>query len=932
MTGANRKIIALNSKLVVHFILILLIAITVVGCVPSLPTPTHTPSNASKTDPIEILVSDIVTPASSQGNISAYMPSSPLKKGDIVSSESGEEYPIDDNTWFIFIDDNPGAFFAHDCRYVFMDTTTMSWDVVHESWPPEINGVSMWDEDKLNRGHLINLYSVLDRSVSVSGNDSTAPRADFGDAPDGQDAYYGITGHFPTLFNTANSNFSNPGVHTLNIGEETLGTKVSAEKDANDPNDSDGVPNLVDSDSDERVFVVQDGLNARLAFIVSVSNSAPEQNRYVNILIDFDQSGNWSNGTCGAEWVTTNMEINVSPGSSETIMTPDFAWGKGCTLPSPVWMRILLSRNKIDETAYSSVGGWDGSGEFKYGEVEDHFVFLMEKPPFPERVIKWPPVAGKPPGGGPPPGGGGGGAPPAGPAKGPCGYDINYHVITINCGDTSKDLANGTPIVQASTETMEGATGDQGYTSSGSLGPGKSGNSQTSLANIGNAFDQLATAVKCGDHVLIYICGHGKKSGGIAIKNTSGHTQEVMKPTDGAKDDGKDNSLEDFLNKIPACPDQDCDMAGACCHVSVILESCFAGNFDVPGVTGEGRAVVGTSTNTESWATYPGGGVYTEGLAGAMGDEDSDTTDPPDGVDPMEANESGKNSVKENNNKNKQGQKPWEDNQWCDCKCPCKPDIDVEKYVWDSEGGWVDEMVVSPGQPVTFLIEIENTGKCRDIVDVSLADSLPSCLEFAGSTIMEIDGQILSRPPDNVMPLGSGTQLTWDLSDIGPLSPGDSLSIEFDAIAHEPGINLNQVDAEAHCSKDYSVIVSDFDTAAVFVLPYEEEPPPPTPEEVLYVGVEVHAESTVVDTECYSNIMISFEAEDLTGGDYPLSNVILLVNGEIWYNSGFIQATNFHHYIESPADCGQTFDIIVTATNNIELEASASSSITTPTP
>lgn len=436
--------------------------------------------------------------------------------------------------------------------------------------------------------------------------------------------------------------------------------------------------------------------------------------------------------------------------------------------------------------------------------------------------------------------------------------------------------------------------------------------------------------MKCGDHVLIYIFGHGRESGGIAIKNASGRTQEIMKPTDGAKNDGKDNSLEDFLNKIPACPDEDCDLAGACCHVSVILESCFAGNFDVPGVTGEGRAVVGTSTNTESWATYPGGGVYTEGLAEAMRDEDFDTTDPPDGVDPMEATKAGESKVKENNKTNKKGQKPWEDNQWCDCKCPCKPDIDVEKYVWDPGGGWVDEMIAPLGQAVTFMIEIENTGKCRDILDISLADSLPSCLEFAGSATLDIDGEVIARPPDDIMSLGSGTQLAWDLSDIGPLSPSDNLIIKFDAITSYPGLNLNTVFADAHCSKDYSVVVSDSDTAAVIVLPYEEEPPPP--EEVIHVGFEVNAESTRVGTECNSSIMISFEALDLTGGDYPLSSVILLVNGTIWYDSGYIYATEFQHYMERPADCGQTFNIMVTAINNEGLEVSSTGSITTPVP
>ncbi len=175
---------------------------------------------------------------------------------------------------------------------------------------------------------------------------------------------------------------------------------------------------------------------------------------------------------------------------------------------------------------------------------------------------------------------------------------------------------------------------------------GGAGNSKTTLANIGKAFDELAAKVKCGDKVLIYICGHGRKDGGIAIKSPSGKTQELMKPKDEpGREDGKDNSLKDFLDKIPSCPDEDCEKAGCCCDVTVILESCFAGSFKDADVGGEGCKVVGTSDKTEAWATYPGGGVYTRGLVEGMRDPASDADDPPNGVEPSEAHENGKKSI-----------------------------------------------------------------------------------------------------------------------------------------------------------------------------------------------------------------------------------------------------------------------------------------------
>jgi len=176
-----------------------------------------------------------------------------------------------------------------------------------------------------------------------------------------------VPGSFPTLYNTTNSKFGRPGGHTLNTGEETLGLHVSAEVDATDPNDPDGVPNLVDADSDERMYVILDGSDTNLAFTVTVSSGAPDVTRYANVLIDFDQSGNWSTGSYGVEWVVVNLEVNVAPGSSETIITPAFSWGNQAVRPSPVWMRVLLSRAKVDEALFANVGGWDGSGQFQYG-------------------------------------------------------------------------------------------------------------------------------------------------------------------------------------------------------------------------------------------------------------------------------------------------------------------------------------------------------------------------------------------------------------------------------------------------------------------------------------------------------------------------------------------------------------------------------------
>ena len=871
---------------------------------------------------IAILVSEIVEPATEYENISAFMLSEPLQKGDVVTSESGEDYPIDTSTWFVFIDDEPLAFFAHDCRYVFIDGRTGSYEIIDETWPPEINDLSMWDTQNLGRGDIIDLWSILDSPAPIAGDTGAAPTGDYGDAPDGQpDLYYGINGTFPTVYNTTNSHFGRPGGHTLNVGEETLGIGVSAEVDATDPADPDGVPNLVDADSDERVFVIVQGTQARLVFTVSVAPNAPNVTRYANALIDFDQSGNWTAGALGPEWVVVNLEVDVAPGSSETVITPPFPWGNQSVLPSPVWIRLLLAREEVDEALFANVGGWDGSGQFAYGEIEDHLVFLTDNPP--------PPPDGDGDGGGNGNGDGGGNGPPApGPEKGPCGYDVNYYVLVINCGDTAKHMGQGTPIAQAASSSVASAAQGQGYTSAGNLGPGGSGDSQTSLANIGQAIADLAAQAKCGDHVLIYICGHGgkksssKPEGGISIYNSAGgKTGELLTPS----------ALAGMLGGFEACDGEACDTPG-CCHVSVVIESCYAGNFNVAGLNDQEHMVVsGSSTDTPAQGTYPGGGVYTEGFVSGLQDSEADSDDPPNGVDPAEAHESADEAV-QNHPRSKQGnQQSWSEGDWCDCVCPCSPDVDVEKWVWyDPLEMWVDEIEVPQGQLVTFRLDIESTGTCRNITDLEMIDFLPDCLDYADDAIMFYNGVASgARPPDDTSQTTGGVQLSWDLADIGPLAPGESIAIEYTAYAEYPGPNINEVLVSAHCSYTYTNIVTDEDTATVWVREA-------APEDLIGGYLEVtNVESVWSDPyTCESFFDVYVGVVDLTGGTYPVTYVGLYVDGSL-YDSWETTDIVVERYVpDIPADCGETIDIELVAMNLVSAEPVTvdTASFTTPSP
>jgi hypothetical protein len=880
-------------------LLVALIAVPLAGC-------PRSSTAIDKWGAIDILVSEIIPPAADDARVSAFMPSQPLKKGDVVTSEDGTTYPpISQDTWFIFIDDDPQAFYAHPARYVFINAQSGKYDIYDQGWPPQINNFSMWDTASVGRGQLIELWSVLGFPGPITASPSNAPSADYGDAPDGQDAYQGVTGRYPTLFNTTSSQLGLPGGHTLNIGQETLGFNVSAEVDATDPNDPDGVPNLVDSDSDERIYIITEQNQARLAFTVAVSASAPDTTRYANALIDFDQSGNWSQGAAGTEWVTVNLAVDVDPGSSDTIMTPLFNWGNKSPLTWPVWMRLALTRAKIEESQFANVGGWDGSGQFDYGEIEDYCGFLTDNPPPPP-----PPPPPSPP---PPDGegnGGGNGAPPPGPARGPCGYTINYYSIIINCGDCAKHIAQGIPIARSAASSMTSVTSAQGYTPIANLGPGKSGSSQTNIANINQAFDNLAASVKCGDYVLIYICGHGKKDdgGGIQIYNSSGgKTNQMLKPSDLAK----------LLSKIPSCPDEDCQTPGECCHVSVIIESCYAGNFNLPGVTGQGRAVAGSSTNTPAQGIYPGGGVYTAGLVKDLKDPDADQNDPPDGVDPMEANASANEAVKENPRSKAGNQQTWNNNQWCDCKCPCKPGIDVEKWVWDEmTEDWVDEIGVWPDEPVSFRLDISNSGNCSDLVDLGMTDTVPDGLEYVGGAVLYVGDKSYDGEPDTISQGKGGLTLSWNLLEIAKLAPGEGIAIEYNAIAREPGENQNKVYASAHRSDDYGVIVTDHDTASVLVTM-------PQSQDVLQISLEGYSRCSYVDQECQGcEVTIKFYAKDLTGGRVPLTSISLTMNGKSLVNLKGISSDYYYDTLYAEAACGQDITVELRATDSLGFEAS----------
>ncbi|MEK6575283.1 MAG: GEVED domain-containing protein [Chloroflexota bacterium] len=179
----------------------------------------------------------------------------------------------------------------------------------------------------------------------------SAPTADYGDAPDPG---------FPSLF-------ASRGAHTLDINQFWLGNfaepSATTEPDAR-------VVNADELDDGLEKFTGL-GATAYAAFRAVKSRAATDGNVYFNLLVDLNGDGEWQGQT---EWVVANREVHLTPGASELIETP---------IPPAslfyVWMRAALTDTPVDAAAFSD--GWDGTGEFAQGEVEDYFLTLLAPPP-----------------------------------------------------------------------------------------------------------------------------------------------------------------------------------------------------------------------------------------------------------------------------------------------------------------------------------------------------------------------------------------------------------------------------------------------------------------------------------------------------------------------------------------------------------------------
>lgn len=222
---------------------------------------------------------------------------------------------------------------------------------------------------------------------------------DYGDAPDHLLSGYAhanpkLYADFPSLIKQE-STPQQPDYVLHRFPEERvyLGEEVTVERNAL----------TVDSDLDDgwRPGSLPVCSPISLQLFVTVPSTADEDDIFLNVLFDWDHNGVWAdaipcsaaggNSSEAVEWAIRNLALhrepyNLKPGFQGLIELPEVMTGP---VAGELWVRFTISSEPVDERAYvpAEFGGhgWDGSGEFHYGETEDYFTCLLtdEKRPLP---------------------------------------------------------------------------------------------------------------------------------------------------------------------------------------------------------------------------------------------------------------------------------------------------------------------------------------------------------------------------------------------------------------------------------------------------------------------------------------------------------------------------------------------------------------------
>jgi len=101
----------------------------------------------------ELVLAEVVKPDELDHQVIVFSMPDPLTPEDSLQTYMaadlegpGEAYALENEAWFFFIDDAPGAGFAHPTRFVFVDRSTKEISSFDEEWWPILNDTSLWTE------------------------------------------------------------------------------------------------------------------------------------------------------------------------------------------------------------------------------------------------------------------------------------------------------------------------------------------------------------------------------------------------------------------------------------------------------------------------------------------------------------------------------------------------------------------------------------------------------------------------------------------------------------------------------------------------------------------------------------------------------------------------------------------------------------------
>ena len=104
----------------------------------------------------EMVLAEVVKPDELDREVIVFSLPEPLTPEDRLQpyvgadlERPGEAYTLENDAWFFFIDDAPGAMFTHPSRFVLVDRSTKEISVFDEGWWPVLNDSSLWTETEV---------------------------------------------------------------------------------------------------------------------------------------------------------------------------------------------------------------------------------------------------------------------------------------------------------------------------------------------------------------------------------------------------------------------------------------------------------------------------------------------------------------------------------------------------------------------------------------------------------------------------------------------------------------------------------------------------------------------------------------------------------------------------------------------------------------